>query len=223
MFEHIKSKSTDAEGKPAGIKTHAGGGHDRQDAYLYGHPGGRKKRYRSPADFFPHLLWLATDEVGDPNNCTCKLCAPDDIQPEEKQPKVLKQAVKKEEVERKPPVKTAAYVEITSSKPLGTKLNVPQRPAPETVKPAPQPAPVPQQAAPAPLPQPQSIDQRMDFEYGKFTFRNGELVWFQRQAGTWGLAVIVRRWQSSSRPKYLVQPLSYPGDFQTQKPVDSEG
>ena len=53
---------------------------DRQDTYLYGHPGGRRKRYRSPADFFNHLLWLTEDESGNPDNCTCKICAPDDIQ-----------------------------------------------------------------------------------------------------------------------------------------------
>lgn len=39
---------------------------------------GRKKRFRSPADFFPHLLWLTTDEAGDPDNCTCKICCPEE-------------------------------------------------------------------------------------------------------------------------------------------------
>lgn len=56
---------------------HAAGVFERQDAYLYGHPQGRKKRYRSPADFFPHVLWLATDKEGDPRNCSCKICSPD--------------------------------------------------------------------------------------------------------------------------------------------------
>ncbi len=63
------------------MKNHAGGGHDRQDAYLYGHPLGRTKRFRSPADFALHALWLSTDETGDKGNCACKICAPDDIQP----------------------------------------------------------------------------------------------------------------------------------------------
>ena len=58
-------------------KTHAGGNYDRQDAYLYGHPQGKRKKYRSPADFFPHVLWLATDPEGDPKNCSCKICSPD--------------------------------------------------------------------------------------------------------------------------------------------------
>lgn len=56
---------------------HAAGAFERQDAYLYGHPHGRKKRFRSPADFFPHVLWLATDKEGDPRNCSCKICSPD--------------------------------------------------------------------------------------------------------------------------------------------------
>ena len=78
LYEHVKK--TDKDGKTeVKSKTHAAGGMDRQDAYLYGHPAGRKKRYRSPADFFPHLLWLCTDESGDPDNCTCKICSPDDL------------------------------------------------------------------------------------------------------------------------------------------------
>ena len=63
LYEHVKK--TEKDGKTeVKSKTHAAGGNDRQDAYLYGHPAGRKKRYRSPADFFPHLLWLCTDESG---------------------------------------------------------------------------------------------------------------------------------------------------------------
>lgn len=56
---------------------HAGKGLDRQDAYLYGHPQGRKKRYRSPADFFLHLLWLGVDKEADPMNCSCEKCCPE--------------------------------------------------------------------------------------------------------------------------------------------------
>lgn len=43
----------------------------RTDAYLYGHPAGRTKRFRSPQEFLPHLLWLAMD---DSKNCECKVC-----------------------------------------------------------------------------------------------------------------------------------------------------
>lgn len=79
LWEHVKytvDKKTGEKTKSHG--NHAAGVHDRQDAYLYGHPEGRKKRYRSPAEFFPHLLWLMTDAEGDPLNCSCRLCAPDE-------------------------------------------------------------------------------------------------------------------------------------------------
>ena len=56
----------------------------RQDSYLYRHSQGPRKRFRSPADFYPHLLWLATDNSGDSDNCSCKICTPEDIQVFEK-------------------------------------------------------------------------------------------------------------------------------------------
>ena len=71
LYEHIKSK---ADGQTKPVKNHSGGGHDRQDAYLYGYPKGPKKRFRSPVEFFPHLLWLSTDEsreVVRPDNVVC--------------------------------------------------------------------------------------------------------------------------------------------------------
>ena len=78
LYEHVKK--TERDGKlEIKSKTHAAGGNDRQDAYLYGYPAGRKKRFRSPAEFFPHLLWLCTDESGDPDNCSCKLCQPEEM------------------------------------------------------------------------------------------------------------------------------------------------
>lgn len=93
LYEHVKSvKKTDDQGKAVtATKTHAGGGNDRQDAYLYGHPMGRKKRFRSPADYFPHLLWLSTDEEGDADNCTCKICCPEELD-EKPAPTVTSQA-----------------------------------------------------------------------------------------------------------------------------------
>ena len=87
LYEHIKTR--DDEGVGAGTKTkpHAGGGHERSDAYLYGHPEGRRKRYRSPAEFFPHLLWLSAGVSVDTIDCTCRFCAPDDLQPKKAAPK----------------------------------------------------------------------------------------------------------------------------------------
>lgn len=78
LWEHVKYKvNKSTEDKKSDKGKHAAGVFERQDAYLYGHPEGRKKRYRSPADFFPHVLWLATDKEGDRRNCSCKICSPD--------------------------------------------------------------------------------------------------------------------------------------------------
>ena len=52
----------------------------RHDYYLYGHISGR--RYRSPAEFLPHLYYLmnSTKETANQFGCRCQLCcAPDDI------------------------------------------------------------------------------------------------------------------------------------------------
>ncbi|KAA8571182.1 hypothetical protein EYC84_000520 [Monilinia fructicola] len=84
LWEHVKYNKNKLEAEQKKDKgKHAAGAYERQDTYLYGHPHGRKKRYRSPADFFPHVLWLSTDEDGDPRNCSCKICSPfgeDDLQ-----------------------------------------------------------------------------------------------------------------------------------------------
>jgi hypothetical protein len=76
LWEHLKYNVDKVNGTREKGK-HAGGTFERQDAYLYGHPQGRKKRFRSPADFFPHLLWLAVDQEADNMNCSCKICSPD--------------------------------------------------------------------------------------------------------------------------------------------------
>lgn len=43
-----------------------------------------------------------------------------------------------------------------------------------------------------------------------FLYRPGELVWFNKNVSTWGLAVISRRHLQDSNPHYLIQPLSHP-------------
>jgi len=45
-----------------------------RDTYLYGHPKGPRATYSSPADFLPHLLWLAMDVTKNPDNCACGAC-----------------------------------------------------------------------------------------------------------------------------------------------------
>ncbi|KAF2083594.1 hypothetical protein K490DRAFT_51244 [Saccharata proteae CBS 121410] len=223
LYEHIK-QSQDGDKKSA--KNHAGGGHDRQDAYLYGHPQGRKKRFRSPADYFPHLLWLVTDADADPNNCTCKLCCPEELQGEPKPP-----PVKELKENSAPPA---------SPKPKGPIVVIPRRSssthASNSTTPAATPATTPattpgtQPAEPVvrptsanpQLPTSHSLslpDWQFDMQYDSLLFRPGEIVWYDRGVA-WGLSVIIRRWvtrpasisQQSSK-NYIVQPLNYPPQY----------
>jgi hypothetical protein len=52
----------------------------RHDYYLYGHIGGPTKRYRSPAEFLPHLYYLmnSTKETANQFGCHCQFCCPPD-------------------------------------------------------------------------------------------------------------------------------------------------
>ena len=77
LYEHCRVARTDGAEPSTGKARNAN--NDRRDCYLYGHPAGRKKRYRSPAEFFPHLFWLCTDGSGDHENCGCKICCPDEM------------------------------------------------------------------------------------------------------------------------------------------------
>lgn len=203
MYEHVKKTEKDGQ-LEVKTKTHAGGGNDRQDAYLYGHPTGRRKRFRSPADFFPHLLWLCTDESGDPDNCGCKICSPEDLDA------II------------PGAKS-----VKSEKPVKQESPAPQMATPSSSRPASQaPTTAPQSAVamqqqqqqanqhqaqlmPSPLPPARSHDQQEDRRYNSFMYRPGEVVWFSR-VQAWGLGVILRRWKTT-HVNYTVQPLTYPG------------
>ena len=232
LYEHIKSK---ADGQARPVKNHSGGGHDRQDAYLYGHPKGPKKRFRSPADFFLHLLWLSTDENNDYENCTCKMCSPFQIETEKPAVKEVVASIKKEPspatvASPKPAVARNPVVQAAIQQPS---INTPSTQSPQPVPQIPNatvPRPVPSGPNPTPLPQPRSADQQLDAQYHKFLARVGEVVWFHRQnSGAWGLGLVVRRWQSispdgSSKPvaTYRVQPLSHPFHSPPQEDIVSD-
>lgn len=196
LYEHVKTS-----GGKAGIKTtktHAGGGNDRQDAYLYGHPLGRKKRFRSPADYYLHLYWLATDESGDPDNCACKICTPEEF--EEPKAVVHKKEIKQEPV--KQPVK----------EPEAPK-KVPVVVIPRTAESQPSRSSATPQFQPS-LPAVRNEEQAADLTYNTWIFRTGELVWFSR-GQAWGLGITTRRWKERSASgdlvtKFNVQPLSHP-------------
>lgn len=198
LYEHVKKTVVDGKTEVKS-KTHGAGGNDRQDAYLYGHPLGRRKRFRSPGDFFAHVLWLATDESGDPDNCTCKICSPEDLE------NIIPSG--NAAVKRQPTVGQQAATTTgrpTSSQGIKATSTSSTTPASTTAAPRP--------SGPAPLPQKKSPDQFYDAQYRSFMYRPGELIWFQR-GQAWGLGVIVRRWgqpQTTNDRHYLVQPLSHP-------------
>jgi hypothetical protein len=180
---------------------HAAGMFERQDSYLYGHPQGRKKRFRSPADFFPHVLWLATDKEGDAKNCSCKICSPDPRKGDEDPEDVKTEATTKKEIKFVPTPTPA-----TKSMPVAA------------------PAPPVQSRPPPVLPiQIRSQEQKADSDpMGRYLYRPGEVVWFNNGAN-WRLGVIGRRGLLNNNPRYLIQPLSNP--FQPQLPLvkDDEG
>lgn len=196
LYEHIRTKASTTNGPN---KSHAAGGNDRQDSYLYGHPQGRKKRYRSPADYFPHLLWLSTDESGDPNNCCCRICSPEELELEDEAPaKVLAKA----QVPNKP-------VATPSNATTATTANAARAPG--------------QPAANISLPRVRNYEQKLDSQYNAFFYRPGEVVWFQR-GQAWGLGTIANRFKRSGQQvgsftyRYRVQPLGNP--FGYPQPVD---
>lgn len=45
---------------------------ERRDTFLFGHPKGI--RFRSPAEFSPHLLWIAQSKTHARGECSCKYC-----------------------------------------------------------------------------------------------------------------------------------------------------
>ena len=208
LFEHVKTSGAGAKGVKT-TKTHAGGGNERQDAYLYGHPLGRKKRFRSPADFYAHLYWLATDESGDPDNCACKICTPEEFE----EPKVV---VLKKEVKQEPKIEPIKTVEVPKREPV---VIIPPRPA-EQAPARPTATPQPQ---PTSLPAIRNEEQATDLTYNTYIFRTGELVWFSR-GHAWGLGVMTRRWKERSASgdsicKYSIQPLSHPYGHPAQSTV----
>ena len=249
LYEHVKITESKGNGE---IVTNANkSAADRQDTYLYGHPSGRKKRYRSPADFFNHLLWLALDETGDHDNCTCKICAPDDIQcADDLFPELLKEAKKESKKEPKqtpkpgtfsteaqvkqgipvPPAKQPMVV-IPKQYPSQPQSKYPKAEAPPVKATLPPAAGAPSRnmtpmPAATPLALPKSHEQELDSQYAKFLYRPGELVWFSR-GPAWGLSVIVNRTifkdaHQNERPKYLVQPLSHPYGHSPVKVINSQ-
>lgn len=196
LWEHVKyNKDKMADEKKKDKGRHAAGTYERQDAYLYGHPDGRKKRFRSPADFFPHLLWLAVDKEDNPDNCSCKLCSPDgDIAASEEVIKASKLELDNKQVKNEPksaPISTAA-----------SRASQPSRVA-------------------RPM-NGRSKEQQADLDpNSRYLYRPGEIAWFANEPA-WRLGVIGKRGLMNDLPRYLIQPLSNPLQHQPEEIRDEE-
>ncbi|KAE8443425.1 hypothetical protein EG329_001906 [Mollisiaceae sp. DMI_Dod_QoI] len=213
LWEHVKYNKGKIDDKKKEKGRHAAGTFERQDAYLYGHPQGRKKRFRSPADFFPHLLWLATDKEGDPINCSCKICSPDGEGDTAED--AVKGPLKAESVDKPSPAKKEQKPSISA-----TPKNIPSSSSapPASAVPA-APSKPAQTARPA---NGRSQEAQADSDpNGKYLYRPGELVWFNTEPN-WRLGIIGRRGLVNDQPRYLIQPLSNPQQHQPQQIKDQE-
>lgn len=241
LWEHVKYNIKQlAEEKKKEKGKHAAGMFERQDSYLYGHPQGRKKRFRSPADFFPHVLWLATDKEGNARNCSCKICSPDPKKGDEDLPEEVKnEAIAKKEI--KPvPASSPAVVKNTptpntapamQSRPPQASTNSVQSQEKTTdgdvngryVSPPPTTesllAARPTRSGPnSVISQEKLVDADPN---GRYLYRPGEVVWFNNGAN-WRLGVIGRRGLMNNNPRYLIQPLSNPYQPQVALVKDDE-
>ncbi|TGZ85557.1 hypothetical protein EX30DRAFT_337898 [Ascodesmis nigricans] len=89
-----------------------GKGNNRSDMYLYGHPMGPRKRYRSPKEFEKHAIWLASDLTRNPANCTCDKCKGDGHREPPELPQIQQQ---KQQPQQQQQQKTATEVQISTT------------------------------------------------------------------------------------------------------------
>ena len=219
LYKHIKlpregaSKSNEDDGSSGKSSNKV------EEALLYGYPIGGQKRFKTPYEFFPHLLWLAEDKSEDYGDCACRHCAPDYIQRLEPLPgKESLQPPNQASIRKENfPIKKEPKKEINSIQKDGAtlvpKVVIKQRPmvqdptAPPQVKSAPggsakppskpsskksSTTPTQPNAHPLPLPTLRSQDQAEDAQYQRFIYRPGEVTWFNRGTA-WGLSVVVKR------------------------------
>ena len=220
LYRHVTAAEKARSSKKADRKGELDDGSG--EAYLYGYPLGRKKRYRTAKEFFPHLMWLAEDKSEDYGDCTCKHCAPDWVQKVEPLPgregfvpagvsagaNLKRDNLKKEvsTMKKENPVlkKDPAQIRRDAVPPRQQpKVVIPARPVSQdhasTAKPAPKPsAPAnarpsgPPAPTPTPLTVPRSAEQAADFLPNRYLYRPGEVTWFNRGTA-WGLSVILSR------------------------------
>lgn len=210
------------------------------EAWLYGYPLGRKRRYKSAVEFFPHLLWLAEGKSDDHIDCACKYCAPEWIQEVKPLPgrdgfgptkvvsAIRKDTAPAKQIATNPQVvikQRSGSQDIKTTKPV-SKAALPSAPKPTSANPSVPRAPAPPILAPTPLLSAKSFDQDQDAQMGRYIYRSGELTWFNR-GSAWGLSIITKRGlvkdqRGLNKSWYEVQPLSHPFKHPDAKRMESE-
>ncbi len=172
----------------------------RQDTYLYGYPMG-KQRFRSAQEFFPHLLWLATDESGNAmRNCSCRFCHPEAELVDPSKPPTAKT------MDDPRPEAASAKAQAPPAQQNPAKLRALAPPTPA----APAGPEKPQQPQPNPAVTQKTPEQDFDASpTNDFIYRPGELAWFFK-GPAWALGVVLRRKKIDDQPRFEIQPLGYP-------------
>ncbi|KAI1450413.1 hypothetical protein F5Y02DRAFT_114605 [Annulohypoxylon stygium] len=236
----------------------------RNDTFLYGYPDyddeKEKKKtktkkqaalkcFRSPADFFDHLLWLITDATNDDKNCACRFCKPPSVSQEETQEATASSQPKSGPVpahvtsksrSASPAARTSA--KKTSAATLTPKA-VPSPPVPQAqlsvqpavktpVQPAVQPAAQPTAqltAQPSTQPQPTAqpvVQSQTQIKSDEFVlFREGEVVWFRKLSSTFRLGIVVQSTHGdpTSTPISRIKPLAhYQADIEIEERSDAD-
>ncbi|KAA8904983.1 hypothetical protein FN846DRAFT_779235 [Sphaerosporella brunnea] len=200
------------QGFPAGYRLYEqirgpGGGKPRRDTYLYGHPKGPRKRFRSPMDFAPHVKWLSCDPTKNPANCACNACKGGP--PPAPSPPAVPATT------RIVPAGVPTATGPTTPLPMPTvrKQEVPatrrQTPViPQTPVPAPVPSYSPVHMMDAVL-SATNLERERDLRFpGLSIYRLGEQVWFQT-GPHWAIGVVIEI-PTSPTASYKIHPLHSP-------------
>ncbi|KAK7927231.1 hypothetical protein PG985_004229 [Apiospora marii] len=203
---------------------------NRLDYYLYGYPHGNKpKAFRSPNDFFPHLLWIVGGNK-DKGLCSCQLCNPEQAKPSWWPQPAPAPAPSTSSTIAAPKggssisTGTAAVSATPMSRTASASSTV-SKPAP-AVKAGQQPMSAPAPAQPKTIPGPVSTDPSTHIQNpvlagnqvmatpqpeDKAVFREGEAVWFLTNP-TWRLGIVLQKLPAETpegRLRYMIKQLAH--------------
>ncbi|KAI1386554.1 uncharacterized protein F4822DRAFT_410455 [Hypoxylon trugodes] len=173
--------------------------------YLFGHPEREDANkaflppvFRSPAEFFPHLLWLVTDENLDRATCQCRCCI------EQLQLPKTQNAKGSSLASSGPPPDPSAG----SGGPPGPTT----RPSKPSSRSSAKKGGSTASSANKPTSKSTTVDVQPQIDES-FLFREGEVVWFRKIQEAFRLGIILRNFPgdpaSSTPPKSRIQPLSH--------------